>query len=731
MSTGPVIRSTEQGNDNEDDRKRVSKACSRCRLRKDRCDGSQPCTNCQTANKPCSYEATTKKRGLPEGYVRGFEKLITLACQTIDGLEPVLTSLLKDEELRKLWNTSKGDGLYSSWKDSDLYHQLDGFLRDTASNYSGPKRKRDDDSSESPPELDTVLQQLRANQFRITQEQLLYTMTGQHVTDGQEQTAQPLPTTKLPSNSKGLIDLYFTHVHCWFPILDRPSVLKEYYAYSRRTLGQKQHDGGQALIWAILAYTVQLDADMQDKQALSRRYSEISLKYIPTPYTNAEDVQDFDVMQAQALVILSLLRLGNGQWVGAWMCTGRAVRILLAKNVQAEHSQQRRGAFQGCFILETLLNVHFDNTRPLFLPSLVDHMLDEDGFEEWESWGSSQGPSFARSIFNRLTSVFLILHDALTDNAASMDPSYIQSKLTSIHNLAQEHFNLGIGSPTVESPPHHVYFQIGLLFAQLRLVSRLAEQDAVQFDLMSLTINVLGLFEICEKSVNIGLTRMPPLFADILNLAIDVAAGARISFGSSASSPTYQDFVFTISDFRARLSNIWASFHSRKAISTPGTESSGARRTMYNDDYVVTDVAVHSQTEPQEAFPTTIGTRSTSQIPLAPTQSFFPEANQNALGQGPWSGVDLVGDSLVSGAAFPITSPSFAGDEVDAIFHEMAQLDTSEWANERAMGLKDFGFSDESAFMDFCNDPERLLPVDSSMPLSSNRQSWTFTGQPP
>ncbi|KLJ12073.1 hypothetical protein EMPG_12799 [Blastomyces silverae] len=57
-------------------RKRVSKACDRCRGKKYRCDGQRPaCMACRESGHDCSYDPTAKKRGLPEGYVRGLEKL--------------------------------------------------------------------------------------------------------------------------------------------------------------------------------------------------------------------------------------------------------------------------------------------------------------------------------------------------------------------------------------------------------------------------------------------------------------------------------------------------------------------------------------------------------------------------------------------------------------------------------------------------------------------------------
>jgi len=68
--------------------------------------------------------------------------------------------------------------------------------------------------------------------------------------------------------------------------------------------------------------------------------------------------------------------------------------------------------------------------------------------------------------------------------------------------------------------------------------------------------------------------------------------------------------------------------------------------------------------------------------------------------------------SMPAGLSMPAgdTSPSFQGDDVDVIFHNLAYLDTTDWTNDRQQGLQEFGFADESTFQDFCNDPERMVP---------------------
>jgi hypothetical protein len=58
-------------------------------------------------------------------------------------------------------------------------------------------------------------------------------------------------------------------------------------------------------------------------------------------------------------------------------------------------------------------------------------------------------------------------------------------------------------------------------------------------------------------------------------------------------------------------------------------------------------------------------------------------------------------------------NPAGNGD-LDAIFKDLAYLDTTEWSNNREAGLKDFGFLDDSTFQAFCHDPDRLV---GSQPL--------------
>ncbi|RAL13098.1 Zn(II)2Cys6 transcription factor domain-containing protein [Aspergillus homomorphus CBS 101889] len=57
-------------------RKRTTKACDWCRLKKSKCDGSKPCYRCKSKNAICSFTAREKgqKSNYPEGYAEILEK---------------------------------------------------------------------------------------------------------------------------------------------------------------------------------------------------------------------------------------------------------------------------------------------------------------------------------------------------------------------------------------------------------------------------------------------------------------------------------------------------------------------------------------------------------------------------------------------------------------------------------------------------------------------------------
>lgn len=107
-------------------KKRVSKACYPCRIKKTKCDGIQPCSKCTQENRICTYSENIKQKvkTVPNGYVelletrmdlltKGIEKIILMARPHLQFLEriigdkqcvpinDVITYLLNEEGLVK------------------------------------------------------------------------------------------------------------------------------------------------------------------------------------------------------------------------------------------------------------------------------------------------------------------------------------------------------------------------------------------------------------------------------------------------------------------------------------------------------------------------------------------------------------------------------------------------------------------------------------------------------
>ena len=333
----------------------------------------------------CSYDPSIKKRGLPEGYVRGLKKLWGLAIRSVPGIEDAVLSILRDENgsdskdsLYRIWNDEEGmESLLETWRKSKISQELERLVPILeGGEEKGGKRKREEtdphlsgdprcsiplqwDSGQNGSKSGTTIHKVPSHPFSNPKQ--LHDMQPRPMNPGSmkisgkllanlEHAESSVDTVKVPnttiairaSDKMGrsiplrawhLIDLYFTYTHCWLPIVERHNLLRTAYLYSEGSpeFPLKNGSGDHAVLWAVLAY-----ADLQFS-VLDSKGPESSSSPGPrwtseSLYSHARDLipredERFESGHVQALLILALCNIGQGRWQAAWLLSGHASRI--------------------------------------------------------------------------------------------------------------------------------------------------------------------------------------------------------------------------------------------------------------------------------------------------------------------------------------------------------------------------------------------------------------------
>lgn len=201
--------------------------------------------------------------------------------------------------------------------------------------------------------------------------------------------AQPLPPRE---EAKGLFHIYFTYTHYWLPILGKDEMLTAYY----RAIELSQScltSGEYAALWALLAYAKSQESrSRSDSQrdvehpATSESYYERARSLIPS-----ED-SDLRAGHVQALLLLSLFKLRQGNLSAAWLLVGQAVNVAIdiglgdiTKNESSGDLGERRNhVFLGCFCLDALIAISLGRCPHLRQEdAILVWPLSESGLEEW------------------------------------------------------------------------------------------------------------------------------------------------------------------------------------------------------------------------------------------------------------------------------------------------------------------------------------------------------------
>ncbi|OCK85772.1 hypothetical protein K432DRAFT_377285 [Lepidopterella palustris CBS 459.81] len=471
-------------------RQRVSRACDQCRTAREKCDGIQPiCFTCASSNRDCSYTTNPKKRGIQPGYIRTLELSLAWIFTNVIGSEAAVHAILTQDgaqgsALLVGKDTDDSYKLHKKWRRSTVCKEIERLLSGSEGISNEPDRLSPDtpeaetraDAGAEQAELDSAIGQSDVNRNAHLGRG---TVVEQRAGDGEaadtvkivgllpqwhigmpEDPPESSGTKKLklPTDLWRLFDVYFAYTHCWFPIAEKHDVLKVSYSYPEDGLEVQSGtpgSGDHAELWSILAVASIQELSGRDipNEEEENQLASSNIYYATARSLIPSEQGKFELGHVKALLILTLINLGQDNPQAAWLLAGHAVRIAVSLEQQrtsrlqmgerAETGSPRfRHVLAGCFLLDTVIATQLKR-RPYLKSSEVRRWspLDEEGLEEWHPWvgchgfgvkqdrskASSRSPVQSLSIFNRLTDIVCILNDQSQSSEKTMDANLLES----------------------------------------------------------------------------------------------------------------------------------------------------------------------------------------------------------------------------------------------------------------------------------------------------------------
>ncbi|RHZ63470.1 uncharacterized protein CDV56_109219 [Aspergillus thermomutatus] len=395
-------------------RQRICRACDQCRRRKSKCDGTQPvCEICRSAGRTCTYEAGGGRRGLPSGYVRGLETALGLIFKNIPNSENILRGLLAECGAAKARNRA-----VAAWRKSQVNRGISQMLV-PGSKETSMEDSIDDEAEGEELENRDVIPTIESIEPFIPPKEIspqappIISLEPKEVVD--------LP---IPDNTAGLLELYFTHTHCWFPILERRDLLRAMHTYPHRSTPRDATC--HLMLWAVIAYSSVTNPHHNHGQPNSTQI----LHSIQRRILSHSD--KLELGHIQALLILVLLHLQVGDINRAWVLVGQATRLVTVLPMLSK--SRFLHTVHACILLDSIASALLNRSPCLSLEEqLVYGPVEEDDVDEWDHWTArngltSKGPLRALSTFNAVRQLMQLLTRV----------SYCPVDLAQLHSLLLE-----------------------------------------------------------------------------------------------------------------------------------------------------------------------------------------------------------------------------------------------------------------------------------------------------
>ena len=309
---------------------------------------------------------------------------------------------------------------------------------------------------------------------------------------------RPVPMLKLPPNWRRLLDVYFSYTNCWLPLLDKESLTESAQAYPYDGIpapgGDIDAPSHYAELWAALALAAFQDAASYGS---SEGYQSAKTMYAVARSMIPSEERQFEVAHLRSLLLHSLVLIGQGADLAAWMLVGTSTRLALhlretgnlyRDGFRQDASTNRSGilAFGVCLVLNTFASaclgqptfLHVDFAEVL---GNVEAIRDESESESWkpvDGFGNAfrklpeEAPINPIRTFHQLLSFCRILssHIDISHEGSIPNPALAAEKLARSldHDFAFcNSVILGGSAPEV---PSAFVLQISFLSTTIRLL---------------------------------------------------------------------------------------------------------------------------------------------------------------------------------------------------------------------------------------------------------------------
>ncbi|XEV05960.1 hypothetical protein FSHL1_011247 [Fusarium sambucinum] len=323
-------------------RQRVSLACDSCRTAREKCDGTRPhCGTCTAQNRPCSYTPASRKRGVQTGYLRTIELSLAWLFEQVPGCEGALHHLLTQDDgaegTRILATKDKANHrLYRRWNKSRVHKDIGRLLSDEKTPQNETSAD-DSESEENTPSGPGIFDGNPSPGITIQGVNSSTHLTTPSYNFNDEGGSRSSTKLTLPPNWKRLVDIYVSYTHSWLPIIEPAVITSTALTYPANGLVIEAGFASalHAQLWAVFAVSAFQDAATphasNDNGFAPNKMLAIARQLVPS---NDEAV---DLGHVIALLLQSLVLLGQKKTMPAWTLIGRASRLALYHQATASH----------------------------------------------------------------------------------------------------------------------------------------------------------------------------------------------------------------------------------------------------------------------------------------------------------------------------------------------------------------------------------------------------------